>query len=194
MWRAEVEGRSGDVRQIAGRDQDVADRCVPVGVDGDLVIEDGAAALTRQIEIGVVRHVDDCRPVGTGLQRHFERVGIDDRIAARRFSAARITLLAVLGDNRQRRRGCVARKQRPVAPAETRGATVHVVRAIVQRELIHLAIDSEMSAGNTVGETPEHRAEVRRLGDVVVERRAAEDDRPSGDHDVAPRGAERQNV
>ena len=61
MRRAEVERRTRNAGQVAGRNQHIADRRVTVGVDSDLRVQDGPVALTREVEVGVIGKVQHGR-------------------------------------------------------------------------------------------------------------------------------------
>ena len=74
---AEVERRAVDRLHLAGRDQRRVDRREAVGLELQLVAEDRALALAGQVEVGVVREVDDRRRVG-------RRRVVDDEPAVRR--------------------------------------------------------------------------------------------------------------
>src|SRR5690242_3079636 len=57
-WFAKIERRSSNLRQFSRRNKRGVNRSVAAGLDLDLVLEDVAVALSRQIEVGVIRKVD----------------------------------------------------------------------------------------------------------------------------------------
>ena len=76
----EVERRSGDRRDLAGRDQVRADRRVPVGGERQHVVEDRSRALAGEVPARVVRQVDDRRRVGRRAEVDAERACVLERV------------------------------------------------------------------------------------------------------------------
>ena len=67
LSRAEIEGSAGYRYRFPGRDEACVDGKVATGLDRKLVVEDSPPALALQVEVGVVREVDDGLGVGRGL-------------------------------------------------------------------------------------------------------------------------------
>jgi hypothetical protein len=79
--RAEVERRSGDRPDLAGRDQSRVDRRVGRGVEREPRVHRIARrALARQVEQGMVGDVDDGRPVAGGSIGNGQRIVFRQRI------------------------------------------------------------------------------------------------------------------
>ena len=72
---AEIEGSSGDVEHLAGRHAVFAHGQVRVGVDADELVVDLPAVVPGQVEVAVVRHVDDRLGIGIALMRYLEGDG-----------------------------------------------------------------------------------------------------------------------
>lgn len=72
---AEIEGSSGDVEHLAGRHAVFAHGQVRVGVDADELVVDLPAVVPGQVEVAVVRHVDDRLGIVVALMRYLEGDG-----------------------------------------------------------------------------------------------------------------------
>ena len=120
-----------------GRDQPCPDRGVPVGIDLELVVEDRRGTRPGEVDVGVVRQVDDrrrtrCRPI---VEPH-RIVGGEGR-PHRDAQLARITFIAVRTHMRELH-PCAAGvrtrpRHRPVDAVEPQVAAVNVVGLRVGR-------------------------------------------------------------
>ncbi len=164
--RREVERRPRDRSDHAGRDQRGVDRRVVVGLEPEDVILDRAGALTAEVEVRVVREVDDRRLVGGGVVVHPQLVLVRERVGHIDLQRARIALLAV--------RARVAEldaaghdRALPDDLVEALDATVERVGPVVLGQRVRDAVERERAIRDAVGIAPRDRPEVRALGHVV---------------------------
>ena len=61
-----IKGRAGDRREFTGGNEGRVNRRVPRGVDRNEVFEHAGRGLTAEVEIRVVREIDDRRRIGAG--------------------------------------------------------------------------------------------------------------------------------
>ncbi len=195
---AQVEARAGDRGDRAGRDQGLVDRQVGLGRDLDHVVVDrrGRKALRRQqqVEVAVVRQVDDRRLVGPRRQGGAQGAGAGDGIGTGDVEGARIALLAVSRLVGQRQAARPHLREGPVAARESARAAMQVGAAgLVAGEIVGDAVEGEAPARDAVGEASDGRAELRGLLDVVVRIVAAEHHRMPVDVEPAEHRPEAQD-
>ena len=179
---AHVEGRilhrqHRSVRHVLGRVPEVA-----VGFDLHHVIHHIAAVLPFEIEIGVVREVDDRRTVGLGLVFDAAYVVFRPPVGDRAGEVARIALLAVGAQAREPHAGPVGFEQRFAPPhhaVESLRSAVQVARTsgqtLVGGEPHGVAVERERGIGDAVAvaadQGPEEAfASGLEVADVVVSR------------------------
>src|SRR5438067_10436387 len=135
---AELERRAFDRRQLAGRNERRVDRREPIGVDRQLVPQDVAVPLAREVEVAVLRQVDWRRFVG--------RCVVADRQLARRREGAGHTrghragvlffaILARVGVGDADDAAAVDRRAAPQRLVEALDAAVQVIGTVVRGEL-----------------------------------------------------------
>ena len=78
---AEIERRAFYRSQISRRDELTADRRDLVGVDRQLMIEHIPRSRAGEVEIGMVRQIDERILIRRGLVFDFQFIGIGERIA-----------------------------------------------------------------------------------------------------------------
>ena len=177
LLRAEIKRRAGHVRDLAGGDERGIHGRVAVGVERELVVEDGARALAAQVPVRVVRQVDAGGRVGGGLHVDRQLVLRGERVRDLRRACAGEALLtgrAHVGEGDRRIAVHHAGLAVPEALVEALRATVQAVGAVVAGDLARLAVDGELPLGNAVGAAAGGAPEVLRALDVRLERRAAE--------------------
>jgi len=177
----EVERRPLHRREGAGRDQRVADRCIAIRVDPQLVAENVARSVAAEVEVAVLRQIDRRRLVAGRRIVDDQLVLVSQGVGHAHAEVAGIALFAVgarAGEGDAV--GVLERFGRPHHLVEADVAAVQVVRPVVGRELVGLAVERELPLGDPVAVAADDRAEEgrRRIADVAVQRVEAE-------HDVA---------
>ncbi len=175
----------------------VVGRGEAVGGDHHDLVEDEAVALAREIEVAVVGEVDRRRLVGRRrvVQAQFVRVG--ERVDHRHVERPRVPLVAVRAAMGECHRLSVLHPEHVRLPhdlVEADVATVQVVRPVVGGEVISPAVQCERAFGDPVADAADRRAEVRRAGEIRLQRVEPQHDvgRPSGlvgDDELGERGA-----
>ena len=144
------------------------------------MIQNTAAGLdARKIEEAVIGQVDDRRLVGLRRERGGEFHAAGNAIGDAGLQPAGIAFLTVQTDIGQRdeRRGLLARgRDRPVLAIETLQTAVKRVGAVIGRQLKAMAVQFERAVRDTVGITPDRRAEEAPKRDITFEVIAAKDD------------------
>lgn len=146
---------------LDGRNQPLVHGRVEIGQELQLMVQDVPA--TGQVEVGMLRQVDDGGFVGGRLVVDHQRVRVGQCVGDRRPQRARIALLAVGTHVRKAHAGLVPVRERlgfPEHLVEPFQSTVQVVGPIVGRQLVGLAVEHEASAADTVGIATDHRADV----------------------------------
>lgn len=174
----EVEARAFHGSEFAGRNERRVRRSVAIGIQHQDVIEDAAGF--AEVEVGVVREIDDGGLVGRGGVIDAQLVAVGERVNHRRGQRAGITFLAVRAHVGELDGDFVAgRRQRagfPDAFVEALGAAVEMVRAVVHREGVFPAVEREPALGDAVGHAAGRRAEERMALHVLIEIVEAADD------------------
>ncbi|MND72583.1 hypothetical protein D3C80_641380 [compost metagenome] len=156
---AQVEGRSGQVIELAGRNQPCIDIRYPVGGNHDLVAENVFAAV--EVKIGVLTDI--------GRRRLVRHAFIDDREHAIRLqpvgrghrAIAGITRAPIGIGNRKHHPVGLMFDNRPVALSHAVRAAMQMRdTALVQFELVIAAIDREFSIADPVGATARRGTEI----------------------------------
>jgi hypothetical protein len=172
-WRRggpEVEGRPGDGRDGARRDEAAADRRHRGREDLDGVAKDGAVAVAAEVPVRVLREVH-----GGGLVErpgvHGDAVGevAVDLVGDEHVQGAREPLLAVVaavGEGDVRELAGDALADGPEHLVEPAVAAVERVVAVVPERVVGAVPDGEAPAGDAVRHATHQRAEV---GRVVLE-------------------------
>ena len=167
----EVKAGAFDGRKLAGRDERVVRGGVAIGVNHHQVVED--AARLAKVEVGVVGQVDDGGLVRRGGVINAQLVVVGERVNHRRRQLAGITFLAVrahigeldgdfLGGRREHTRF-------PDTFVEALEAAVEMVRPVVHRERVFLAVECELALGDAIRDAPRDGAEERMPLHIVVE-------------------------
>ena len=104
-----------------------------------------------------------------------QRRRLEQSVDAHGAQGAGKSLIAVGRLQFERRRRRVDRAELPHPPPEAVGSAMQrVLLAGLAREVVHGAVEREAAVGDAVGEAAGHRAEVRRMGDVILDRIEAE--------------------
>ncbi len=183
----EIQGSPLHRRELTGRDSHRISGRVLVRVELHQVAHNTAAALTGQVEIGVVGEVHD----GGGVRRRAvvdaELAVAGERVTDHRLKRPRIALLAVrAGIGQLHGRIGVASiahdASRPHLVAEARRPSMQVKRRAIPGELIRRTVQGERSARDAVGVTAGDGAEVGVAFQVIREVVEAQHDvrRPPG--------------
>ncbi len=90
-----IKGRSGNLPDLTGRDRKLICRGKGIRVDPDLLVQDGACAVSCEIEIGVIGRIDDCSLVGRRLISDLQGILLSQRVRDREFQISRESLLPV---------------------------------------------------------------------------------------------------
>ena len=134
--------------------------------------QDVSAAFTGQGEIAVLREVHRRRLVGRRRVVHDQLVGRGERVGDVGHEGAGVPFLAVGAQVAESDTDGVAVLERLGLPhdlVEPAQAAVQVVRSVVGRELVGLAVQGESPLGDAVGVPPDDRAEKGRRLEVAVE-------------------------
>jgi hypothetical protein len=173
LRRTEVEGGARDVGELAGGDEVRVDRCEAGRGDGQFVVVDRAAALARQVPVHVVGEVDDRGPVGGGLVVDAPVAVPGERVRDLRRQRAGVAHLAVGAGAAQDQAHVGAGGELlhgPYVLVEAVGPAVQVVPAVVDGELVVLAVEGEPAAGDAVAVPADDGAEVRAGRLVLLDR------------------------
>ena len=168
----EVHHRAAHRRDLAGRDQRVVHRREPVRHQHQFVAEDVALPVAGQVEVAVVRQVDDGRLVGGRGVVEPQLVPVGQRVGDRGRQRARVAFLHVRAHVGELHGGAVGRRhdlRPPHALVEALHAAVQVVRPVVGRERVLLAVELELALGDPVADAPDRGAEVRVLALVLLD-------------------------
>src|SRR5690606_40470214 len=124
------------------------------------MVEDAALSPIIEVEVGVVREIDERCPVG--LRLHFDRklAALLQRECAGYLYAARKAHHAGRVGDLQSEKILPKVGHLPDAAVEALRATMQRVRAVVSVSLVELGVEAEAAAGNTVGVTPDGRANI----------------------------------
>jgi hypothetical protein len=144
--RPEVERRCLDALELAGRDERLVDRSEATRLHHQLLCEDVAGAVARQVEVRVLGQVHRRRLVRGGLVLEAERVVVGERIGHLGVELARVAFLAVRARVREHDADAAPVLERLGLPdhlVEALHAAVERVRAVVGGELVLLAVELE---------------------------------------------------
>ena len=141
---AEVKRRSLDRRKLARRNESLVHRRVSPSIDLDAVIQNVTRVLTAKIEVGVIRDVVNRSRIR--LDRIVDAQGVlrCDGVLHRNREFARITLFSIWADQLKGERRVLVRRlreHRPNSLVKPLLAAVEVILAVVDRELIVLAVE-----------------------------------------------------
>lgn len=184
----EIEGRALDRIDPAERHEGRIDRRIAVGGDRQHMVENRMLGVARQVEIGVIGHIDHRRTVGSRLVADVDGIVVRQPVDDLRRDGARESCIAVGRMQRQGERLRIG----PLCLAETIlpsvGPAVQTVAEVVHRQAHRVAVEHEPSAGDAVGITADRRAEIRRDVAVIVdvveaEHHVAQHTRAVGHHD-----------
>jgi hypothetical protein len=201
--RTKVERGTSDGPELAGRDRSRVGRQEMLGRNGEQVTHPAfRLSLPRQVPVGVVRQVDQGRPIGGRAVLYSEPARFIEAVCGRHLQRARIILVAVRADISQRDAGerMLGRVDDvPMDLVEAGAAAVKRVRAIIDRQLVGLPVQLEASVGDTVGDPANGRTEIFGAGEIAFQRRIAERHvrHPAiavGHDHRLDRGAERQDA
>ncbi len=157
----EIERRAFNGPQLARGDQAAVDRREPVGIDGDQMVENGAAA--AQVEIGVVREVDHRGLVGVRGEIDPERVVVGQGVDGRHGQISGITLLAVLAEVGEFKGGAELALNGTRLPddfVEPFESAVQRVGAVVGGERVGFALKGEPALGDAIAVPADQGAEI----------------------------------
>src|SRR5690606_16995814 len=174
-----VEGGGRDPGPLAGGDQPRVDRREPGGVDGQFVVQDGAAALAGQVPVDVAGEVDDGGPVGAGLVVDAPVALPGQRVGDPDAQRARIAHLAVGAGQAQVETDVGAPGERLHVPdplVEALLPAVRAVLAVVDGQLVRPAVQGEAAPVDAVAVAADQGAEVGAGGDVGLQAAEAERD------------------
>ena len=97
---------------LPGGNECPIDRCVVTGVNRQLVIEHARAGFAGEVEICVLRQIDDRRGVGDRVVAKLDRAGCNEQVAYRACKSAWIILLAGWARSRKRDTSAIRRRAR----------------------------------------------------------------------------------
>lgn len=153
VGRGEIQRGTRHGGEFPRRDQAGIHAGGPVGGQDQFVVMDRAAA--RKVEVAVVGQVDGGRPVGRGAIMDSDFVPLVERIGDGHLEVARVSLFAV--DARVEElhgrligiHGLPVHGPKPLVEADL--APVQVIGAVVDRQLVALAVNRELAQRNPVG-------------------------------------------
>ena len=181
---AEVERRAGHGADLAGRDELGVDGREGVGVEHQLVVEDRAAVVAAEVEVGVLREVDRRGLVRRRLVLEDDLVVVGEEVGDGGGEGAGEALLAVRAHAREHDALAALVGERLGVPdhlVEPDVAAVERVRPVVRRQLVGLAVELELGPADPIPVPADDGAEVRvglavGVGGVARDRVEAEDD------------------
>ena len=184
----EIEGRTSDRIDPSECQEGRIDRRIAVGGDRQQVVENRMRRIARQVEIGVVRQVDDRRPVGGRLIGDVDGVVLRQAVDYLRSHSAgesRIAVGRMQCQGERLRVGLVCLVNAILPPV---GAAVQAVPVVIHGQAHRIAVEDEPPVTDAVGIPPDRRTEIRRnphvIGDIVEsEHHVAQRSRAVGHHD-----------
>ena len=160
----EVDRGAFDRSNLTRRDQTFVGQRVAVGVDLQLVVEDGLAAFTAQVEVAVIGEIHGCRLVGRGDIVDADFVLVSQLIGHGDIELAGVTFFAIRAGVPEDHAGALFVLERFGGPDDLAevpgGAPVQVVRPVVDRQLVVFALEGELPLGDSVGDAAGGTAEV----------------------------------
>lgn len=168
---AEIERRALDGAYLARGNQTLVGGGDGIGLDGQHIVGDGAAALALEVEERVVRHVNDGRSVSLGQIEHLKLVVGGEGVGHGNVEVARETVLAVGRQIVQHDRVGFDVHHIPHDHIHTAVAAVQGLAVAVLRSVVLLAVERETAAVDAVGHAAHHGAEktLARIVDIAVE-------------------------
>ena len=139
-----------------------------LGEELQLVVEDGLRRVAREVEIGVVRHIDHGRGIGLGLVVNRNGVLLRQGEGHLGRKVARELLLAIGRKERKHELRCRGLFHRVELILPAVGTAVEAVTEIVLRQVVLHAIEREFALCDAVGIATNRGTEVR--GYVLVVR------------------------
>mmetsp|Transcript_26051 Transcript_26051/g.56871 ORF Transcript_26051/g.56871 Transcript_26051/m.56871 type:complete len:232 (+) Transcript_26051:1052-1747(+) len=165
MWLREVQGGALDRRNLAGGDHLVVDRGVVVAVDLETVVQDVAARVSSQVEVGVLSNVDWCCLVRGGCDGGSELVLVLGQVVGHHNAqVARVALLpggAVVRELHTREGIPTDRPRVKPALVQAQAPTMQGVWPIVGQQLVLLIPNLELGICDAVSTAPHHHTKVR---------------------------------
>ncbi len=175
----EVEWRSRHWPQFARRDQCRVDRSEAVGIDHQFFAENIAFYVAGEIEIAVVRQIDDRRLRGLGLVIDAERVVVVERVGHVGRELPGISFFTVgadIGEDDARAHLGLDRFRRPKALIETLGPPMKTIGRIVDRQMILHAVQRKGTLCDPIAVAADRGAEERHTLYIIVDRIEPQDD------------------
>lgn len=168
--QTEIKTRVADVLEVAGGDLLERNLQDFVRVHRELVLVELLEALivTGQIEVRMVRHVDDCRFARDSRQIHGERVVVRQFAFARHQHGAWVAFEFV-GRHMREINGRAVDVPVPIELVKANDASVQTVLAQkVSRQHVLLAVQLELTVRYTIGHTTHHAADVSRISILKI--------------------------
>ena len=166
----EIHRRSGDIPQLACRDEGGVDGGELVGIDHQKLVKDIPLTGSRKVEVRVVRQIDDRRLVGGGLVIDPEFVLVRQRVDHGDRQIAGIPFFSVLAEIRQLQRGAIGAFRRFGIPdhlVESLQASVQMVRPVVDGKVVLDTVQRKETLCDPVCIPACDAAEVRITPDIV---------------------------
>ena len=173
----EIEGGVGDGQRATGGCKIGIYFRVTVGGGPYFMVAAFVGGFAVEVEIGVVREVDDGRLVRRGTVVDLQRVVICKCIDCFSFELPWEACVTVWGDDGELQCGIADGRGLPEAAAIAVAAMEGVAFVwLIQNELVLFAVERESTAGDTVGDTTDERTEERAVGLVFFRIVMAEHD------------------
>ena len=151
---AKIERRAGDILQTAVRQQFFVDRRIRIRHQLQLVSQDGAAVVARDVEIGMIGQVDDRVLVRHGIIGNIDALVCCQRVGHGAVQIARVagfTVRTVIGQTHGRFVAIAEDLISPDLSLEGIRQAVQIVRPIVGNKLIMFAVEVKGRPADAVG-------------------------------------------
>src|SRR6185312_3750695 len=159
----EVHGSALDRSQLAGWDQGLVHGSKAVRIEQEMVPQNVAVALTRQVEIGMLGKIQRRGLVGGSFVIHDQLVVVGQSIGDFDFEVAGISFLAVFAQIAVSNSDTLSVLELLGLPelfVKPVGSAMQGVRAVIFGQGIFHAVEGEGGVGNPVGVAPDDGAEV----------------------------------
>lgn len=168
--RIEIKGRTrGNVGYLARGHKRTIDGRHTRGIEPKGMRENIVVAVAREVEIGVVGHIDDRGGIGGGGIVHMERVVVGEGVGTGRYDIAGETVVAIGGVDREAQGMSVYLLCLIDLVLPARGSAVEGMTIVVGEQLVGRTVDSNTPVVETVGIPPDTGTEIGRDSLIVTD-------------------------
>ena len=147
-----------------------------IGVDPEPVSENRARRVSAQVEVPVVRRVENGRRVGSSLVVDCEFTGVGHPVGDPERHRAGVSFLACRARQPEFQMRGAGRHRGPEFLVKSSRPSVEVMRAVIQRQAVFRAVKQEPSAGDAVSVAAHNASDERPVADIALEGVVPEND------------------